>query len=115
VQLPRTIKLNDPAENANNPLRFCDNYIRTTKYTLLTFLPKNLFEQFMKAANFYFLLVAIVISIPGISTIEPYTSILPLIFVLTVTAIKEGIEDYVRICKLISLVATLCVCPLYGR
>ena len=33
---------------------FKSNYISTTKYTLLNFLPRNLYEQFQKKANFYF-------------------------------------------------------------
>ena len=32
-----------------------NNYIKTSKYSLLTFLPLNLFEQFQRLANFYFL------------------------------------------------------------
>ncbi len=36
-----------------------------------------------------------VVSIPGISSIEPVTSITPLVIVLSITAIKEGYEDYV--------------------
>ena len=31
-----------------------NNFIKTSKYTLLTFLPLNLLEQFQRAANFYF-------------------------------------------------------------
>lgn len=34
---------------------FQNNYIKTSKYSLLTFLPLNLFEQFQRLANFYFL------------------------------------------------------------
>ena len=34
---------------------FQNNFIKTSKYTLHTFLPLNLFEQFQRAANFYFL------------------------------------------------------------
>ncbi len=36
-----------------------DNYIKTSKYTVLTFLPKNLFEQFQRLANAYFLFLLI--------------------------------------------------------
>ena len=44
----------DPSKNRRYP----DNAIRTSKYTLLTFLPKNLLRQFSKAANLYFLLIS---------------------------------------------------------
>lgn len=90
----RNIKINDAEFNAVQG--FAANLIHTTKYTLLTFLPKNLFEQFCRAANLYFLLIAILQSIPGLSPVSPLTSILPLVFVLTVTAVKEAIEDYRR-------------------
>jgi len=35
------------------------NYISTSKYNIITFLPKNLFEQFKRIANFYFLCLLI--------------------------------------------------------
>mmetsp|Transcript_33107 Transcript_33107/g.30010 ORF Transcript_33107/g.30010 Transcript_33107/m.30010 type:complete len:100 (-) Transcript_33107:495-794(-) len=35
------------------------NGISTTKYSWLTFIPKNLYEQFSKAANLYFLLIGL--------------------------------------------------------
>eukprot|EP01012_Entosiphon_sulcatum_P010866 TRINITY_DN1648_c0_g1_i1.p1 TRINITY_DN1648_c0_g1~~TRINITY_DN1648_c0_g1_i1.p1 ORF type:complete len:589 (+),score=115.01 TRINITY_DN1648_c0_g1_i1:1192-2958(+) len=79
----------------NNGL-FPDNYIRTTKYTLVTFLPLNLLEQFRKVSNLYFLVSMIIALLPGVSPIFPITSILPLVFVLCVAAIKDGIEDYRR-------------------
>lgn len=67
----------------------------TTKYNLFTFLPKNLFEQFQKKANFYFLLVAIV-SLTPLSPKTPIVSVAPLVLVLTVSAIKEAVEDWQR-------------------
>ena len=93
---------------------FQNNFIKTSKYTLLTFLPLNLFEQFQRAANFYFacLLIlqviitnkfsALVISnyimfqlIPEITSLTPITTALPLFGVLTLTAIKYAYDDVV--------------------
>eukprot|EP00667_Euglena_gracilis_P024364 EG_transcript_28006 len=71
---------------------FADNVIRTAKYTLLTFLPLNLWEQFHRISNIYFLLVAILQFIPDISSVSP-TAWMPLLFVLGVNMLKEGIED----------------------
>mgnify|MGYP001028202247 CR=1 FL=1 len=43
---------------------FCSNKVVTAKYNVLTFLPKNLFEQFRRVANFYFLIMLILQLIP---------------------------------------------------
>ncbi|KAH9406631.1 Phospholipid-transporting ATPase ID [Tyrophagus putrescentiae] len=69
------------------------NYIKTSKYTLLTFLPLNLFVQFQRLANFYFLILLILQLIPIISSLTPVTTAVPLIFVLTLTAFKDAIDD----------------------
>lgn len=37
-----------------------DNRIITSKYTLFNFLPKNLFLQFRRVGNFYFLMTTII-------------------------------------------------------
>lgn len=71
------------------------NYIETTKYSLLTFLPKSLLLQFIRPANYVYLIAAIAQSIPAISSLSPITAIAPLIFVLAVALIKEAIEDFV--------------------
>lgn len=91
---PRFVYANKP--EMNHQQGFASNYIKTTKYSILTFIPKNLFEQFTRIANFYFLVTAIIQLIPGISPISPITSILPLLFVLLVTAVKEAVEDFRR-------------------
>uniref|UniRef100_A0A8D2Q2H4 Phospholipid-transporting ATPase n=1 Tax=Varanus komodoensis TaxID=61221 RepID=A0A8D2Q2H4_VARKO len=77
------------------PQTFCSNQIVSSKYTLWNFLPKNLFEQFRRIANFYFLIIFLVQVIVDTPT-SPVTSGLPLFFVITVTAIKQGYEDWLR-------------------
>uniref|UniRef100_A0A665UU79 Phospholipid-transporting ATPase n=1 Tax=Echeneis naucrates TaxID=173247 RepID=A0A665UU79_ECHNA len=64
-------------------------------YTIWNFVPKNLFEQFRRIANFYFLIIFLVQLMIDTPT-SPVTSGLPLIFVITVTAIKQGYEDWLR-------------------
>jgi phospholipid-transporting ATPase len=73
------------------------NAIRTTKYTVLTFLPKNLFEQFSKMANVYFLFIMVLQIIPPISITNGQPAILlPLLFVCAVSGIKDLFEDIKR-------------------
>ncbi|KPI96871.1 putative phospholipid-transporting ATPase IF [Papilio xuthus] len=71
------------------------NKIKTSKYTLLMFLPKNLMEQFRRVVNFYFLIVT-VIAVVIDSPVSPFTSIAPLSFMVLVTAMKQGYEDWLR-------------------
>ncbi|KAJ8407220.1 hypothetical protein AAFF_G00288960, partial [Aldrovandia affinis] len=84
-----------PDTEAFIPPKFCDNRIVSSKYTVWNFLPKNLFEQFRRIANFYFLIIFLVQVIVDTPT-SPVTSGLPLFFVITVTAIKQGYEDWLR-------------------
>ena len=72
------------------------NYISTTKYNFITFLPKSLLLQFTRLPNVYFLFIAILQSIPAISPLTSVTAILPLVFVLCVSMIRELIEDVGR-------------------
>lgn len=80
----------------NKILHFHSNRIRTTKYSALSFLPKALLYQFTRFANVYFLITAIIQSIPYVSPLAPFSAILPLVFVLGVSIIREGAEDYSR-------------------
>lgn len=72
-----------------------NNYIKTSKYSLLTFLPFNLLEQFQRLANFYFLCLLVLQLIPAISSLTPVTTAIPLIGVLTLTAVKDAYDDIV--------------------
>lgn len=71
------------------------NYFYDLQYTIWNFIPKNLFEQFRRIANCYFLLIAVTAILID-SPISPVTSFLPLSFVILVTACKQGYEDYLR-------------------
>lgn len=75
---------------------FPSNYISTTKYTAINFLFKCLFLQFTRYANIYFLVVAILQSIPVLSPLNPISSIAPLLFVISLSMIREAFEDLAR-------------------
>lgn len=72
------------------------NKIRTTKYSFLSFLPKNLFEQLHRFANIYFILIAALNFVPVVEAFQAEIALVPIIFILTVTAIKDIWEDYRR-------------------
>eukprot|EP00357_Protocruzia_adherens_P031005 CAMPEP_0115027382 /NCGR_PEP_ID=MMETSP0216-20121206/35470_1 /TAXON_ID=223996 /ORGANISM="Protocruzia adherens, Strain Boccale" /LENGTH=1125 /DNA_ID=CAMNT_0002402961 /DNA_START=28 /DNA_END=3405 /DNA_ORIENTATION=- len=73
------------------------NKISTTKYNWFTFIPKNLLEQFRKLPNVYFLIIAVMQTLPPITISQGKPVILlPLAFVLAVSAIKDMIEDLKR-------------------
>ncbi|ROT85825.1 putative phospholipid-transporting ATPase IA [Penaeus vannamei] len=72
----RTVYLNEP-----QPYKYCSNAICTAKYRykLLFFLPMFLFEQFRRYANVFFLIIALLQQIPGVSPTGRYTTLVPLI------------------------------------
>lgn len=76
---------------------YATNKVITSHYTLLNFVPKNLMEQYSKAANVYFLFLACLQCIPRVTTTGQVPSIaMPIICILIMNAIKDGIEDYRR-------------------
>ncbi|PSR91224.1 Phospholipid-transporting ATPase 9 [Actinidia chinensis var. chinensis] len=91
----RVVHCNEPGSFEAAILNYVGNYVSSTKYTLATFLPKSLFEQFRRVANFYFLVTGILAFTP----LAPYSAvsaILPLFLVIGATMVKEGIEDWRR-------------------
>lgn len=90
----RRIRANDPEYHTQ--FNYANNYIKTSKYTFLTFLPRNLFEQFQRLANFYFLCLLVLQMIPQISSLTPWTTAVPLVVVLSLTALKDAIDDFQR-------------------
>ncbi|KAB1267821.1 Phospholipid-transporting ATPase IB [Camelus dromedarius] len=85
----RTIYLNEPLKNT-----FCKNSISTAKYSVWSFLPLYLYLQFSKAANAFFLFITILQQIPDVSPTGKYTTLLPLLVILTISGIKEVVEDH---------------------
>lgn len=91
----RVVYVNDPDKHEEEGFRYPKNEVSTTKYSLVTFVPKSLFEQFRRVANFYFLVSGILTLTP----LAPYSAVsalLPLSVVITATMLKEGVEDWRR-------------------
>ncbi|XP_054453179.1 phospholipid-transporting ATPase IA isoform X2 [Anoplopoma fimbria] len=76
--------------------KFCNNRVSTAKYNVLTFLPRFLYSQFRRAANAFFLFIALLQQIPDVSPTGRWTTLVPLLFILVVAAVKEFIEDLKR-------------------
>ncbi|KAK4785662.1 hypothetical protein SAY86_002351 [Trapa natans] len=91
----RIVHCNEPLLHKKKPLKYISNGISTTRYNVITFLPKAFFEQFRRVANIYFL-VAAVCSLFSFSPFTPVSMIAPLLFVLGVSMAKEAIEDWNR-------------------
>ncbi|KAJ5272711.1 hypothetical protein N7478_007836 [Penicillium angulare] len=75
---------------------YIQNWIRSSRYSFWSFFPRQFFAQFTKLANFYFLIVAILQMIPGLSTTGTYTTIVPLLIFVGISMGKEGFDDWRR-------------------
>ncbi|KAB1201997.1 Phospholipid-transporting ATPase 1 [Morella rubra] len=91
----RLIYINDPGKT-NERYEFAGNSVKTSKYSIITFLPRNLFEQFHRVAYIYFLVIAVLNQLPQLAVFGRGVSVLPLAFVLLVTAVKDAYEDFRR-------------------
>ena len=77
-------------------IKFSNNYTHTSKYNAITFLPLNFLSQFRRASNIYFFAnFALTIVLPD-SPVSPASWALSLAFVLGITMVKQGYEDYLR-------------------
>ncbi|KAK4040010.1 hypothetical protein C8A01DRAFT_35977 [Parachaetomium inaequale] len=85
-----------PLKDERTGHSYVSNFIRSSRYTVWNFLPKQLFFQFSKLANFYFLVIGILQTIPGLSTTGTYTTIGPVIAFVVLSMAKEGYDDYRR-------------------
>ncbi|XP_063259195.1 phospholipid-transporting ATPase IK isoform X2 [Prinia subflava] len=76
--------------------KYSGNAIRTAKYNLLTFLPLNLYEQFHRMANVYFVFVILLQTFPEISTLPWYTLLFPLSCLLLIRGLRDLVDDIGR-------------------
>ncbi|XP_053497541.1 phospholipid-transporting ATPase VB isoform X1 [Ictalurus furcatus] len=75
---------------------YAGNGVKTTKYSIWTFIPMNLLEQFHRVANVYFLGLAVLNFIPVVNAFQPQVAIIPICVILALTAIKDAWEDFRR-------------------
>lgn len=92
---------------------YCGNKIRTTKYTFLSFIPKNLFEQLHRFANIYFIFLASLNFVPIVNAFQPEIGVIPIFLVMSITAIKDLWEDQRR--RISDRQANNLPCKLYNR
>ncbi|WKX95808.1 hypothetical protein Q1695_012339 [Nippostrongylus brasiliensis] len=87
----------EPRYDLTNFRQFTDNAITTTKYSLFTFIPYNIFHQMTsKYANIYFLFIAVMNFCPVFGSYTKFLGLVPIGFVLCTTLIKDGYEDIRR-------------------
>ena len=91
----RLVFCNEPHVHKSKPYKYAKNYVSTTKYNVVSFLPKALFEQFRIVANLYFLLAA-VLSLAPFAPFDRVSLIAPLVFVVGISMVKEVVEDWHR-------------------
>jgi len=93
VVVPNHLVPTNPKDQDHPNSQYLSNRIRTTKYTFLSFIPRNLFEQFHRFANLYFLFIVLLNWVPAINAFGKEISMIPVILVLFVTALKDLFED----------------------
>ena len=95
-----------PAEAAFPPRTAAQEYnnrLVTAKYTWWNFVPKSIFEQFRRIANFYFLLQLILMFVGQdkslnafVNDLSPVGTLVALVLVISVTMILHLKDDLVR-------------------
>ena len=83
---------------ANKSKNFPTNTVTTTKYNILTFLPKALIYQHYRPEKVYFLIIIILENIPFITPVIPISTMVKYCFLLTISMMREAWQDYLRYC-----------------
>jgi phospholipid-translocating ATPase len=96
VRLGADSQLVDAGGNYVRDASFPPNLVRNTRYTLVSFLPLCLFNQFRLFFNLYFLLITLSQFIPVLKVGYLFTYLSPLLFVLALSLSKEAYDDIQR-------------------
>ncbi|KAH8788465.1 hypothetical protein F5883DRAFT_479211 [Diaporthe sp. PMI_573] len=75
---------------------YISNAIKTSKYNVFDFLPRQIVYQFTRLANVYQLIISILQMIPGFSTTGTFTTVIPLVVFLAIIIAKEAYYDWKR-------------------
>ncbi|GMF25159.1 unnamed protein product [Phytophthora fragariaefolia] len=76
---------------------FPSNAVKTAIYSPYNFLPKNLFKQFTRFSNCYFLVITVLQLLPQVTSSNGVpTMIVPLMFIIVVSGARDIMEDVQR-------------------
>jgi len=79
------------------PKKAKKNRIRTSKYTLLNFIPRDLLFQFSTRAELTFFLTFILLNLwPDVQAFASSITFIPLLFIILVNLVKDFLEDRTR-------------------
>jgi phospholipid-transporting ATPase len=85
----------------NDPSSALPNVVITGRYNIFSFFPQNLFEQFRRLANVYFLVLGIIAAVGEYTNyydtaVQAVGILTPVSAVVLISMIKDGIEDLKR-------------------
>lgn len=86
----------NPKVSVDEYTGFCTNEIRTSRYTVFTFLPLSILIQFTKIANVAWLIVMILNCFPQIRINSPVAVAAVLSAIIFIGVLKEGLSDWSR-------------------
>ena len=80
-------------KNLYQTQKFTTNYISTTKYNIIDFLPKVLILELSKISNIYFICIMALNMVPAIQIYPIISTLSPILFIFTLAIVKEAIEN----------------------
>lgn len=92
----RTVILNASEQPPEAAREYASNRVVSSKYTLISFIPLNLWQQYHRVSNVYFTLVAALSWWREVSPFDPGGSTVAIIFIVVVGMLKDAADDYKR-------------------